>query len=125
MNRTTLFAAVAALAAVGFGHGAAAADFAASGCVGPHVDRVVQGDYRRGVRDKVFGDTQDVMSGHGASARATGRRLTAGTSYSVLEVAGEDMLLAATRWSEPYAPGAVAGRVRGLRSINLHPRNCA
>lgn len=125
MNRTTLFVAVAALAVVGFGHSAAAAVFEAGECVGPHVDRVVQGDYRHGVRDKVFGDTPDVMSGHGASARPTGRKLTAGTSYSVLEVAGGDMLLAATKWSEPYAPGTVVGWVRSARFMDLHPRNCA
>lgn len=124
MNRVG-FAAVAMLLAVcGVGRAVAAGVLEVGTCVGPRGTRVVQGDYLRGIPDQVSGPTPSVMPGPGPRARPTGRKVAAGGAYTVVARTGGDLQLTATKYSEPYPPGAVVGWVRAAEFLELHPRNC-
>ncbi len=101
--------------------GGPAARLAVGECVGPRVDTVVQGDYRRGIPDRFVGATPDVLAGPGGSVVA---HLTAGTAYVVASVRGGFVQLRGTHVSQPYGPGQAVGWVRATDLHELHPRNC-
>ena len=124
MHELVFIAAVALATACGPGHAATAGGFDVGDCVGPRVDRFVQGDVRRGVPDRVFGAAPALMSGPGPAARPTGRNLAPGGAYRMLATSGGDMRLQATRYSEPFLAGTVVGWVRAAEFCDLSSRNC-
>ena len=90
-------------------------------CVGPRVQAVVQGNYRRHIPDRIIGDTPTILASPG------GRRmgmLTAGTAYVVAGLRGGYALLRATRFSNPFSPETNVGWVRLTEILSLPPRNC-
>ena len=94
---------------------------AVNGCVGPHVQTVVQGDYMRHIPDRVIGDTPAILESPGGQKVG---ELTAGTSYTVASLRRGYVLLRATRFSKPFAPGATVGWVRSSDVHFLMLRNC-
>lgn len=124
MSKLGFVAGVVLLVACDPGGAAAAERFSVGDCVGPPVTRSVPGDYQRGIPDQVFGPTPSIMSGPGPAARPTGRRLNPGGAYAVVARTGGDMQIAATKYSEPFPPGAVVGWVRTTEFRQLHLRNC-
>ena len=91
------------------------------GCVGPRVQTVIQGDYRHGIPDRVVGDTPAIF-GHPAGQEVG--RLTAGTAYTVAQLARGYALLHGTKFSKPFAPGQTVGWVKSADVHFLALRNC-
>ena len=91
------------------------------GCAGPRVQTMVRGDYRRGVPDRMIGDTPPVYGQPGDDRVG---QLAAGTAYTVFGEHGGYVLLRADRFSKPFAAGQTVGwvRVEDLHSLML--RNC-
>ena len=91
------------------------------GCAGPRVQTVVQGDYRRGIPDRVIGDTPPIYGQPGGDRVG---QLAAGTAYTVVSGHGGYVLLRADRFSKPFEAGQTVGwvRVEDLHSLML--RNC-
>ena len=100
---------------------ASAQDFAAT-CVGPHVDRVIPGDWRHGVKDTVIGATPDLLSGPGG--HPTGRKLPAGGAYLADRHVHGFYRLVGTHYSPPAPFGAAVGWVREGDMTGLALRNC-
>ena len=127
MRRLPTTAALLAVGAVLASAGPAAAQPDAdgpvnvNGCVGPHVQTVVQGDYMRHIPDRVIGDTPAILESPGGQTVGT---LTAGTSYTVASLRRGYALLRATGFSKPFTQGQTVGWVRAADVHDLALRNC-
>ena len=95
--------------------------FAVGDCVGPRVSKIVQGDYRKGILDKVTGDTPAVLAGPAGAQKGM---LTAGTSYSVAAVRQGYLSLTGTKYSKPFPEGSPVGWVKAGDVHDLALRNC-
>lgn len=91
-------------------------------CVGPHVDRVIPGDWRHGVKDVVVGATPDLLAGPGG--RPTGGKLPPGGAFLVGSHVGGFYRLIGTRYSPPFPEGASVGWVAESDMTGLALRNC-
>lgn len=91
------------------------------GCAGPRVQTVIQGDYRRGIPDRVVGNTPPVYGQPGGDRVG---QLVAGTAYTVVSERGGYFLLRADRFSRPFQPGQTVGWVRTSDVHSLMLRNC-
>ena len=94
---------------------------AVGACVGPHVQTVIQGDYRRGIPDRAIGDTPPIYARPGGGKVG---ELTVWTAYTVDRVHGGYALLRGTHASKPFAAGQSVGWVRASALHALALRNC-
>ena len=90
-------------------------------CVGPHVQTVIQGDYRRGIPDRAIGDTPPILD---VPAGQVVGHLSVWTSYTVVSLRRGYALLRGTRLSKPFAPGQTVGWVKASDVHDLALRNC-
>jgi len=97
--------------------------FGVGDCVQPPASRFVSGNLQRGIPDQSFGPNPAIMA-DGKSGGPTGNKLAPGGAYSVKAESGQRVLLAATKYSDPYHNGAIVGWVRKSDLNTIHPRNC-
>ncbi len=102
--------------------GLASAQGFAVTCVGPHVDRVIPGDWQHGGKDAVIGATPDLLTGPGG--RPTGRKLPAGGAYLADRHVHGLYRLVGSHYSPPFPNGAAVGWVREGDMTGLATRNC-
>jgi hypothetical protein len=100
----------------------ASAQAVAVNCVGPHVDRVIPGDWKHGGKDTVIGATPDLLTGPGG--RPTGRMLPTGGAYLADRHLHGYYRLVGTHYSPPFQYGEVVGWVREDTMTGLATRNC-
>ena len=98
------------------------AQASATTCVGPHVDRVIPGDWRHGIKDTVIGATPELLSGPGG--HRTGRKLPVGGAYIADRHVHGFYRLVGTHFSPPDPFGAAVGWVREGEMTGLALRNC-
>jgi hypothetical protein len=91
-------------------------------CIGPQVDKVIPGNWQRGVPDKVIGATPDILAGPGG--RPTGRRLPAGGAYLADKTVAGFYHLIGTHYSSPFSFGSAVGWVSQHDMHALALRNC-
>lgn len=91
-------------------------------CVGPHVDRIITGDWQHGGKDTVIGTTPDLLTGPGG--RPTGRKLPAGGAYLADRHVPGFYRLVGTHYSPPVPYGSAVGWVREGDMTGLALRNC-
>jgi hypothetical protein len=91
-------------------------------CVGPHVVRVIPGDWKHGGKDTVIGATPDLITGPGGLP--AGRKLPAGGAYLADRHVHGFYRLVGTHYSPPFPFGAAVGWVREPDMTGLATRNC-
>ncbi len=117
-----LVAIVAVLGSTAILFGMASAQGMDVTCVGPHVDRVIPGDWKHGVKDTVIGATPELLSSPGG--HPSGRKLPAGGAYIADRHVRGFYRLVGTHFSPPAQYGAAVGWVREGDMTGLALRNC-